>query len=89
MKGRFRRYIAPFYLLLCLLIGGSAQGAWSNAFLRLVALAFIVIALIKPTREPVPKALNWLLGLAVAAVLLALLQLLPLPVTTLPFALTT
>jgi O-antigen ligase len=80
MINRLRPYVAPAYLLLCLLIGGSAQGAWGNAILRLIALALIAVALIKPGKEPVPKRLRWLLGLAALAVFLVLLQLLPLPV---------
>ena len=36
MSGRLREAVVPAYLFLCLLLGGSSQGAWSNLVLQLL-----------------------------------------------------
>ena len=41
MDSRLRDAIAPSYLFLCLLLGGSAQGIWANMTLQLVGLAIL------------------------------------------------
>lgn len=76
-----RRFVAPGYLLLCLLLGGSAQGVWGNALLRLLAIILIAWALLSRRERPISPAIRqlmWLIGLAIA---LALLQLVPIPMT--------
>ncbi|MES2120710.1 MAG: O-antigen ligase family protein [Pseudomonadota bacterium] len=79
MVKRLRQGVAPLYLFLCLLMGGSAQGPFANLFLQLVGLAIIVWASIAPAEEPQVKPARQLLWLAVFALALVLLQLIPLP----------
>jgi len=81
MSEKLRRGVAPAYLFLCLLLGGSSQGIWGNAILRLLALGIIAWALIEPREEGLPRAIKQLLWLIGLALLLALLQLVPLPVS--------
>jgi O-antigen ligase len=79
MIERIRPAVVPFYLLLCLLLGGSAQGVWTNAILQLLAIAILAWAAL--TREPVglPAAGRGLMVLASLALLLFAMQLIPLP----------
>jgi O-antigen ligase len=74
-----RQLVVPAYLLLCLLLGGSAQGIWANMILQLGGLAIIAWALIEPAREKLTGPARQLLVLAGAAIAIALLQLIPLP----------
>ena len=75
-----RQAVAPLYLLLCLLLGGSAQGIWANLVLQLIGLEIIVWAVTAPAEQLVRPARQLLL-LAAIAVCLVLLQLIPLPAT--------
>lgn len=52
MIERLRPYVAPAYLFLCLLLGGSAQGVWGNALLRLIAILIIAWALLERRQGP-------------------------------------
>jgi O-antigen ligase len=84
MGSRLREAAVPAYLLVCLLLGGSVQGVWSNMTLQLLGLAIIAwSALARGESEPTRSArmLMWvaLLGLVVIAV-----QLVPLPATVWP-----
>ena len=81
MIDRLRPAIAPAYLFLCLLLGGSAQGVWANAFLRLAAVGIIAWALLERREEPLPRAAKQLLALVGLTLLLAVLQLIPLPIS--------
>ncbi|HJS41460.1 MAG TPA: O-antigen ligase family protein [Sphingomicrobium sp.] len=76
---RARQAILPGYVLLCLLIGGSAQGMWGNAILQLGAIALLAWAAL--TREPqsIARAGRWLLGIVGALLILFVVQLIPLP----------
>ena len=87
MSERLRSFVAPAYLFLCLLLGGSAQGVWGNAVLRILAILIIAWAFISRRDEGTPRALRHLLVLAALALLVGILQLIPLPAslwTTLP-----
>ena len=79
MTGKLRIAIAPAYLALCLLLGGSTQGIWANAALQLLAILIIASAFLVPRGGPAPKPARQLLALFVAAIALFALQLLPLP----------
>src|SRR5688500_15368382 len=79
MIDRLRTGIAPAYLFLCLLLGGSSQGAWANAFLQLAAIVIIAWALIQRREGPQPRPVKQLLVLIGLALALALIQLVPLP----------
>ncbi len=81
MIDRLRPAVAPAYLLLCLLLGGSAQGAWANATLRLAAIFIIAWALIEHRFRHDPRAIRQLLALVGLALALVLLQLIPLPLS--------
>ena len=74
-----RQAIAPAYLFLCIVMGGSAQGIFSNLALQLLGVAILAWAFLTrtPLKDSRPaRQLGWL---AAAAVTLVLLQLIPLP----------
>jgi O-antigen ligase len=79
MIDRLRSAIAPAYLFLCLVLGGSAQGVWANAVLRLAAIGIIAWALLERREAPLPRPIKQLLALIGLALLLAAIQLVPLP----------
>lgn len=79
MIERLRPYVAPAYLFLCLLLGGSAQGVWGNALLRLIAIVIIAWALLERRHFRQPRAIRQLMVLGGLGIALALIQLLPLP----------
>jgi O-antigen ligase len=79
MIGRLRSAVAPGYLFLCLLLGGSPQGVWSNAILQLLAVAIIAWALLERREESLTRPAKQLLTIIAVAVLLVLIQLVPLP----------
>lgn len=78
MRG-LRTAVAPAYLFLCLILGGSPQGAWGSAVLQLLAIAIVAWALIERREEGLTRPSMQLLAIALLAVLLVLIQLLPLP----------
>jgi len=79
VASRASQAAAPIYLFLCLVLGGSVQGVFTNMALQLLGLGLLAWAVIAPTASA-PSALERqlhiliLLALAVAAV-----QLVPLP----------
>lgn len=79
MSERFRSVVVPAYLLLCLVLGGSGQGVAGNALLQLVAIAIIGGSLLWPSPHRASGAGRPLLVTAGLAVLLVLVQLVPLP----------
>ena len=79
MIERLRRHVAPAYLFLCLLLGGSAQGVWGNMALRLIAILIIGWALLDRKDAHQLRAAKQLLLLIGLAIALVLLQLIPLP----------
>lgn len=79
MSGLLRQWVAPAYLFLCLLLGGSAQGAWHNALLQLAGLGILAWAAFERPPRPAPRPALQLMLLAGAAIAWAALQLLPLP----------
>ena len=84
MASSLRQAIAPLYLFACLVLGGSAQGVWSNAFLQLIGLAIIAWAAAVPSETPLPRAARRLLWLLVAGLAVVALQLVPLPASWWP-----
>jgi O-antigen ligase len=74
-----RSAVAPLYLFACLLLGGSAQGIWQNALLQLAGLAIIVWATIAGSGDDLPRAARPIFWLAIAAIAVIALQLMPLP----------
>ncbi len=74
-----RSAVAPAYLFFSLLLGGSSQGMWGNAFLRLAAILIIAWALIERREEPLPRGVRQLLMIAGLGLAVALLYLIPIP----------
>jgi O-antigen ligase len=71
--------IAATYLMLCLVLGGSAQGIWSNLVIQLAGLAILGWTLMAPGQVLQTKdlrRLHWLLAIGVGW---CLFQLIPLP----------
>jgi O-antigen ligase len=75
---RLRESVAPLYLFLCLILGGSAQGIWENALLQLLGLAMIGWAAMTPRNEPLAPAARQLLILGIFAIAVVAFQLIPL-----------
>lgn len=74
-----RRWIAPAYLLACMLLGGSIQGVGFVLILQLVGIALLGWALLDGSHwhwRPQARALPWIAGLLA---IVASLQLVPLP----------
>lgn len=79
MASRLRDAAAPVYLLLCLLLGGSAQGIWANMILQLLGLALIAWAALAREAEPLPREARTLVFIALLGLLVVAIQLIPLP----------
>ncbi|MFL6760314.1 O-antigen ligase family protein [Sphingomonas sp.] len=73
-----KSFIAPAYLLACLILGGSAQGVWQNMGLQLAGLGIIAWAAANGD-ELLPKTAKPLLWTLIAAVAVVVVQLVPLP----------
>ncbi len=80
MIHNLRLALIPAYLLLCLTLGGaSAAGFWANMVLQLLAIPILFWSLVAERRAPMSAAARQLLALLVAAGLVVVLQLVPLP----------
>jgi O-antigen ligase len=78
MLSRARTAVAPAYLFACLILGGSAQGIWANMILQLAGIAIIAWAAMNRSEERVAPAARQLLWLAVLALVIVAVQLIPL-----------
>ena len=61
-----RLWVAPAYLLLCLVAGGSAQAVWGNMLLQLLGLGIIGWAIWEQRRERLVRSARqilWLVGI--------------------------
>ena len=79
MMTALRTAIVPFYILLCIMLGGSAQGMWGNMALQLIGIGIIAWTLLDANSLRVPKPAKSLFAIAGAAVALVVVQLIPLP----------
>jgi O-antigen ligase len=79
MKERLRAGVVPGYILLCLVLGGSAQGIWANMVLQLLAIAVIAWSLFAKPPGRVSKSARPLFVIAGLMALLIIAQLIPLP----------
>lgn len=79
MASRGRTMVAPAYLFACLVLGGSAQGIWQNMMLQLIGVAIIAWAVLDTGDEPVSPSARHLLIIAIAAIAVVAVQLIPLP----------
>jgi O-antigen ligase len=84
MPNAARQAVAPAYLLLCLIVGGSAQGIFFNLLLQLAGLAIIVWAATAAAEEPLVRSARQLFWLIIAALAVVALQLIPLPASVWP-----
>ncbi|MEO7634713.1 MAG: O-antigen ligase family protein [Sphingomicrobium sp.] len=76
---RARQAVGPLYLLLCLLLGGSAQGILANMILQLVGVGLIAWSALARPGEPLGNSARQLIWLGLAAIALVALQLVPVP----------
>ncbi len=67
----------PAFILLALLLGGSSNNLWQSAVLQLVGILLIAWAAALPQPERIGRDGRILLALSVCALLLVLLQLIP------------
>lgn len=81
MPSTARQAVAPAYLLLCLVLGGSAQGIWSNLLLQLIGLAIIAWAAAARPEQDLGRPAKQLLLIVLVALAIVALQLVPLPVS--------
>lgn len=79
-----RQVIGPAYLLMCLLLGGSAQGIAFNFFLQLAGLAIIAWAAAAPPEEQLTRPARQLTMIVMAALVVIGLQVIPVPATIWP-----
>jgi O-antigen ligase len=79
MASRARIIVAPAYLFACLVLGGSAQGVWENMILQLAGVGILAWAALDRREEPLAPAARQLLLLAIVAIAIIALQLVPLP----------
>ena len=79
MSATVRAAVIPAYVLLCIVLGGSVQGVWGNLALQLLAIAIIAWSLLAPQPIRVPPAAKALFAIIGLAVLLIIVQLIPLP----------
>lgn len=71
--------IAPAYLILCIVLGGSAQGVWTNAALQILAIAILVLTAARQSRHSPQPAARYIQLLTGCGILVVGLQLIPLP----------
>lgn len=81
MASRTRQLLAPAYLFLCLVVGGSAQGIWGNMILQLLGIAIIAWSAMSSADEPLTKSARQLLGIVLLGIAVVAIQLIPLPAT--------
>lgn len=79
IKGQFRGALAPAFLLVALLLGGSSLAAGRNLVLHWLGIAALAWAALQPGPHPSDRAMRPLAWLLAAYFLLVLAQLVPLP----------
>ena len=79
MSDRTRSRIVAGYLLLCIMLGGSAQGTWTNLALQVGGIALLALAALAGKDGEEGTRTSWLNYILIAAMILVLLQLVPLP----------
>ena len=76
---RIRSILIACYLLLCILLGGSSQGIWTNLGLQLLGLALIAWAVIAGASSDQERSGSFLYLTIGFGLLVVLFQLIPLP----------
>lgn len=78
MRDKVHQALVPAYLFLCVVLGGSAQGVRGIMVLQLLAVVLIGYSLLRPA-APLPRAARTLFILVGLLIILAAVQLVPLP----------
>lgn len=80
MKRRLSSAAIACYVLLCITLGGSAQGTWRNLALQLIGLGFVTWSAVRPPEPGAhARAVVTPYVLGTLALLLLLIQLVPAP----------
>ena len=79
MASLLREAVVPAYIFLCLLLGGSVQGAWFNMTLQLAGLAMIAWSALASDERPPTRPARMLLLIVLLALVVMAFQLIPLP----------
>jgi O-antigen ligase len=79
MMQAMRSAVVPAYVFWCIVLGGSVQGVWGVAILQLLAIAIIGWSLLARDALPLSHSAKALFVIAGLTVLIALIQLVPLP----------
>ena len=79
MTARLRASIVPIFLLLCVLLGGSSVKLWESAALQLLAVLIIGLVVALPRSGLNGQGARPLIGLAIGAIAIVIMQLIPLP----------
>lgn len=77
MRIKPRKFVAPVYLVACVVLGGSVQSAWANFALQLGGLAILVWAIAR--RRPIAASARLPYFIILIALVLIAVQLVPLP----------
>ncbi len=76
---RLKAIIAPAFLLICILLGGSSVAKLQNGALQLLGILVIEIIVALPRAGSTLRDAKPLIGFAIAAIAIVVLQLIPLP----------
>ena len=79
MSRKLRFGVIPFYLMLCLMLGGSTRGHWANMALQLLAIGILAWAALARRPGQMPTSASVITILAGLTALLIAIQLVPLP----------
>jgi O-antigen ligase len=74
--------IVAAYLLLSIVLGGSAQGVWGNLALQLLGIFLLVLVAVVRPAEPAPAPARALFALLLLGLIVVAIQLVPLPMTS-------
>ena len=76
---RAKLWAAPVFLALCIVLGGSAQGIWTNMVLQVAGIGLLAWASVSRPPDAMTSASRRLAVLAGVAAVVIALQLIPLP----------
>lgn len=79
MTQRIRSLVLGAYLLLCIILGGSAQGIWTNLALQLLGIVLVAWAALEAQPADGGGRPTFIYALLGVGLLLVLVQLIPLP----------
>ena len=80
MTRSWQAALLPLYLAACLVLGGSTEGIWTNLALQIGAIVLIAASLAAPA-DRAPRLARQLMAIIIGALILVVVQLVPLPPT--------